>query len=147
MKFEYKTEKYVSFNTTKMVKEVEVPAVVYASDLMEMDLPQKGQQGWELITVVAQGDLLIAVFKRPVVETQKLGPKSMAISASAVPKKAEPTTSLQVVSRPGGGVAFSTPLPAPTQRDFPSRDFSTGYGGASTDDERLDAKLDPDLKD
>jgi hypothetical protein len=146
-KFEYKTERYDSHNTTKVEKEVEVPATVWASELLAMDLPQKGEQGWELVSLVPQGGSLLAVFKRPQISlAEKIGP---FITKQETPQKLlpvfldpnvpvnesettgplkRPLYTLDVTSGPGSGVRFPVPVaPTPAQHNFPGRDYSTGF--------------------
>lgn len=109
-KFSYRSELYLTYNTTTIVKEVEVPLCMTAAKQLADDLPQKGEEGWELTAMVGEGIVgLWAYFKKPQEEQKILGPKARNIVASAK-------------SRPE--VKFPTSLPV--QRDFPSRDFSTG---------------------
>jgi hypothetical protein len=148
-KFEYKTEKYYSHHTTKVDPEkgVEVPATVWASELMAMDLPQKGEQGWELVSMIGQGGDIFAVFKRLQVSlAEKIGP---FITKQETPQKLlpvfldpnvpvnesettgplkRPLYTLDVTSGPGSGVRFPVPVaPTPAQHNFPGRDYSTGF--------------------
>lgn len=146
-KFEYKTERYDTHYTTKVEKGVEVPATVYASELLAMDLPQKGELGWELISLVPQGGSLLAVFKRQGVasavgpftvvtqQPQQLTPvpvffdPNIPVNESETSPFKKPQYTLNVVSGLGSGVRFPVPV-APTtatQAQFPSRDFSTGF--------------------
>lgn len=141
-KFEYRAEYYITYSTTTIEKEVEVPLVMTPGQQLANDLPQRGAEGWELVSVLPEGVIgLWAFFKRPEA-TKTTGARAGVIAATAKPKPeiklttdapvelsstgAKVQTSLQVVSRPEGGISFPQALP-PAQRSFPSRDYSTGF--------------------
>lgn len=148
-KFSYKTEFYLKYNTTQILNEVEVPLEMSAQQLLANDLPQKGEEGWELVAVVHDNGGVWAYFKKvqdaTVAASTPQGPKATEVAESAEPVSkrlplftlkldapvelsqtgSKVQTSLQVVSKPEGGIAF--PQALPVQRSFPSRDYSTGY--------------------
>jgi hypothetical protein len=127
LKFQYKAEYYRTYNTTIVDKEVEVPLMMTGAKQLADDLPQKGEEGWELVTVANEGFMgLWAYFKRSqnfITESKTPGPASKRIAKTMVPK-AQATVEI------GGPVLQTTttqPQTLPELRDFPSRDFSTGY--------------------